>query len=90
MTTKSYKPVTRETSAFVRDRGYRPVIATISGGVLELRCKGLRSREIIDIGWCYRKAVEQRVAREKAEKRVARAAQRGQSVVALVSRKRSA
>jgi hypothetical protein len=65
-------PVTRETSAYVRDKGMRAVIVTITGGTLILRAKGLRSREILDLGWCYRQAVQQRVSHERAEKRTAR------------------
>lgn len=53
MTTKSFKPVTRESSALVRERGMRPVIVTIVGGVIELRAKGLRSREIVDVSWAW-------------------------------------
>lgn len=67
--TPSTKPVTRETSAYVRDKGLRAVIATIVGGVIELRAKGLRQRETLDLGWCYQQAVRQRVAQERAEKR---------------------
>lgn len=72
MTTKSIKPVTRETSAYTRDRGLRPVIVTILHGTIELRAKGLRSREVVDIGWLYEYAVKARVMRERAEKRAAR------------------
>ena len=69
MTTKSIKPVSRETSAFVRDRGLRPLVATLQGSVLILRGKGLRREEIIDIGACYSMAVKQRIFRERAKKR---------------------
>lgn len=73
MTTNSTQsPVTRETSAYVRDKGLRAVVATLSGGVLVLRAKGLRSREMLDLGWCYQQAVKQRVAQEKAERKAAR------------------
>jgi hypothetical protein len=65
-------PVTRETSAYVRDKGMRPVIATLTGGTLVLRAKGLRSREILDIAWCYQVAIKQRVLQERAEKRTAK------------------
>ncbi|MGC4075444.1 MAG: hypothetical protein QM702_00100 [Rubrivivax sp.] len=87
MTTKSYRPVTRETSAFVRDRGLRPVLVTITGGVLELRCKGLRSREVIDIGYVYRLAVQQRVAQEKRERKAEREAKRKAGIVANIVRR---
>lgn len=69
MTTKATRPVSRETSAFVRDRGMRPLIATLHGSMLILRGKGLRREETIDIRACYDMAVKQRVARERAEKR---------------------
>jgi hypothetical protein len=72
MTTPSTKPVTRETSAYVRDKGLRPIIATLTGGVVELRAKGLRSREYLDLAWCYEQAVKQRIASERAEKKAAR------------------
>jgi len=70
-------PVTRETTAYVRDKGLRPVLVTITGGVLVLRAKGLRSRETLDLGWCYQQAVKQRVAQERAEKRATSKAKRG-------------
>lgn len=72
MATKSIKPVTRETSAFVRERGFRPLMATIHGGVVLLRPKGLRSEEVLDLGAAWSLAVKQRVARERAEKKAAR------------------
>lgn len=65
-------PVTRETSAYVRDKGMRPVIATLQGGTLVLRAKGLRSREILDLAWCYQVAIKQRIAHDLATKRAAR------------------
>ena len=65
-------PVTRETCAYVRDRGLRAVIVTVSGGLIELRAKGLRTREVVDIASIYGQAVKQRVAREKAERKAAR------------------
>ncbi|MEZ0231410.1 MAG: hypothetical protein ACAH12_01105 [Methylophilaceae bacterium] len=68
MATKSSKPVTRESNAFVRDRGLRPIIVTITGSLIELRAKGLRSREYLDISFCYQTAIKQRISREKAEK----------------------
>lgn len=73
MTTSSLtSPVTRETSAYIRDKGMRPVMVTVTGGTFVLRAKGLRSREVLDIGWCYQQAVKQRVAQERAEKRASR------------------
>lgn len=76
MTTKSIKPVTRETSALVRERGLRPVIVTVHGSILLLRPKGLRSEEVLDIAAAWSTAVKQRVARELAEKRAARKTRR--------------
>ena len=76
MTTKSLKPTTRETSAFVRERGMRPLIATLYGSLLLLRPKGLHSEEILDLGAAYSLAVKQRVFRERAEKTAARKARR--------------
>lgn len=70
--TPSTKPVTRESSAYVRDRGLRPIIATITGSVVELRAKGLRSREYIDIAWAYQFAVKARVQQERADKKAKR------------------
>lgn len=60
--TPSTKPVTRVTSAYIRDRGMRPVVATITGSVIELRAKGLRSVEVVDVASVYDAAVKARVA----------------------------
>ena len=76
MTTKSIRPVTRETSAFTRDRGLRSIIVTIEHGIIELRAKGLRSRETVDVGWLYQHAVKSRVFRERLEKKALRKARR--------------
>ena len=72
MTTKSTKPVTRETSAFVRERGFRPLMATLHGSLLLIRPKGLRSEEVLDLGAAYSIAVKQRVTRERADKKAAK------------------
>lgn len=72
MTTLSTKPVHRETSAFVRERGLRAVIVTIHGSLLEFRPKGLRSREVLDVASCWQMAVKQRVASEKAARKAKR------------------
>ena len=77
MATKSTKAVTRETSAYVRERGFRPLMATIHGSLLLLRPKGLRSEEALDLGAAWSLAVKQRVQREQAEKRAARKARQG-------------
>jgi hypothetical protein len=64
--TPSSRPVTRESSAYARDRGLRPIIVTIVGSVLLLRPKGLRSEEALDIGAAWDMAVKQRLARASA------------------------
>ena len=68
MVTKSLRPVTRETSAVVRDKGPRAVIVTVVGGVIELRAKGLRSTETLDVAWCYMAAVRQRLQLQRVER----------------------
>ena len=72
MTTKSVKPVTRETSAFVRERGLRPLMATLHGSVLIVRPKGLRREEVLDLAAAWSVAVKQRVLRERAERKARR------------------
>jgi hypothetical protein len=69
VTTKATKPVRRESDAFVRERGLRPLVVTIHGSLLLLRPKGLRSEEVLDLASAWSLAVKQRVAREKFEKR---------------------
>jgi len=77
MTTKcTINAVTRETGACVRERGMRPLIATLHGSLLLLRPKGLHSEEVLDLGAAWSLAVKQRVARELSEKRAARKARR--------------
>jgi len=68
MVTKSLRPVTRETSAVVPDKGPRAVIVTVVGGVIELRAKGLRSTETLDVAWCYTAAVRQRLQLQRVER----------------------
>lgn len=70
--TPSTKPVTRVTSAYVRDRGLRPLVVTVQGSIITLRAKGCRREEIIDIGACYTLAVKQRIARERSERKASR------------------
>jgi len=67
--TPSTRPVTRLTSAYVRERGMRPVAVTITGSLIELRAKGLRTIETVDVATLWYQAVKARVMREKAEKR---------------------
>jgi hypothetical protein len=77
VTTKcTINSVTRETGAYVRERGMRPLIATLHGSLLLLRPKGLHSEEVLDLGAAWSLAVKQRVARERAEKVAARKARR--------------
>lgn len=70
--TPAHKPTTRLTSAFVRERGLRQVVATLHGSLLILRAKGCRQEETLDIGALWCQAVKARVLREKAERRAAR------------------
>lgn len=72
MTTRSTRPVTRQSSAFVRDKGRRPLIVTVTGSMLELRAKGLRTREVLDLAYCCETDVKQRIGRERAERLAAR------------------
>lgn len=74
--TPSIKPVTRLSSAYVRERGMRPVVVTITGSLIELRAKGLRSVETVDVASLWHQAVKARVLREKAEKKAARKSRR--------------
>lgn len=70
--TPSTKRVTRLTSAWVRDQGMRPVVAALVGSVLELRAKGRRQVEVLDIATLYYRAVKARVISEKAARKAAR------------------
>lgn len=70
--TPSTKPVTRLTSAYARDRGMRQVVATITGSLIELRLKGLRSVETVDVSTLYYQAVRARVIRDRLAKKAAR------------------
>jgi hypothetical protein len=47
--TPSTRPVTRLSSAWVRDRGMRAVVVTIAGSVIELRPKGCRQTEVVGV-----------------------------------------
>lgn len=77
MTTKSTKPTVRETSAYVREKGLRPVIATIHHGLLTLKPKGLKnSTYTVDIGAVWQQACKAHVLSIAAEKRKAKAAKR--------------
>jgi hypothetical protein len=78
MSTKPLRPVTRETTAMVRDLGMRAVMATIgsTSGVIELRAKGLRSRYTLDLAYCYRVAAAQHALNLRLERRAARKAKR--------------
>ena len=74
--TPSTKPTTRLSSSWVREKGMRPVVVTITGSLIELRAKGLRSVETVDVATLYQQAVKARVNRERAEKKAARKARR--------------
>lgn len=77
MATKLTRPVARESSAYVRDKGLRPIIVTLHGSIIELRAKGLRSTEVLDLAAAYGIALKQRLAREKAERQARRKAAKG-------------
>jgi len=70
--TPSSKPVTRLTSAWARDRGMRQVVATITGSLIELRLKGCRQIETVDIGTLWYQAVKARVMATRAAKKAAK------------------
>jgi hypothetical protein len=72
VTTSSDKPTTRKTSAYVRDKGLRPLIVTIQHGLLTLRPQGLRSSETVDLSAVYQGAVKARVFSERMAKAKAR------------------
>jgi hypothetical protein len=44
------KPVTRVTSAYIRDRGLRPLAVTTVGSTIILHGKGPRRYEVLDLG----------------------------------------
>lgn len=72
--TPSTNPTSRLSSAYIRDRGMRAIVVTIHGSLIELRAKGLRQRETLDIASMYSYAVKGRLAREKAERKAKRKA----------------
>jgi hypothetical protein len=74
--TPSTKPVTRLSSAYVRDKGFRPVAVTITGSVIELRCFGRRQVETLDIATAYYRCVKERVVSEKAARKAAKKARK--------------
>jgi len=59
--TKSVKPIVRETSAIVKDAGDRPLIATLQGGVIKLRPKGLKTEEVIRLDQIWESAIKSRL-----------------------------
>lgn len=70
--TPSTRPVRRLTSAYVRERGLRPLVAVLQDSILTLRPKGLRREEVLDLAAAYSLAVKMRVARERAERKAKR------------------
>jgi hypothetical protein len=74
--TPSTRPVTRLTSAYIFDRGTRPLVATITGSLIELRAKGLRTTETLDLASMYHFAIKARIARERDAKKAARKSKR--------------
>lgn len=74
--TPSTKACTRLSSAYVRDRGLRPIVITVQGSLVTVRAKGLRQAETMDIAAIYSFALKSRLAREKAERKASRKAKR--------------
>jgi hypothetical protein len=74
--TPADKPTTRLSSAYVRDRGLRQVVVTVHGSLIELRPKGLRTVEVIDIASAWSAALKARVLREQRERQAERKARR--------------
>ncbi len=70
--TPSTKPVTRKTSAYVRDKGLRPLVVTITHGMLELRPLGCRTTEVVDLGAIWQGAVKARIFAAKKARKAAR------------------
>jgi hypothetical protein len=70
--TPSTRPVTRLSSAWVRDRGMRQVVVTVTGSLIELRLKGCRQVETVDVGSLWYSAIKARVLRDKAAKKAAK------------------
>jgi hypothetical protein len=48
------------------------LIVTITGSIVEVRAKGLRQVETMDVAAIYAFAVRSRVAKERAEKKLAK------------------
>ena len=71
--TPSTKPVTRLSSAYVRDQGLRAVVVTITGSLIELRAKGRRQVEVVDIVSLYYQTVKNRVNSERRAKKAEKA-----------------
>lgn len=69
MAAKIKKPLNRETSAIVMERGARPLIVTLNATTLTLRPKGLKAAEVVGYADCYHLAVRQRVFSEKQQKK---------------------
>lgn len=78
MTTRANKPVSRLTTASIRDGGKRREIVVIiyPNGLLGLRPKGTRREEQVLIEAVWYRAVKDRVASEQAAKRALRGTRR--------------
>jgi hypothetical protein len=75
-TSSTTSPVTRITPALVHDMGCRPIIVTVRGGLIEMRAKGLRTREVVDVASIYSAAVKARVLAERMAKKAKRKGKR--------------
>jgi len=60
----------------VRDLGARQIIVTLRDGLVELRAKGLRRTEVVDVASLYTRAVKERVIFERSQKKAARKARK--------------
>jgi hypothetical protein len=77
MATKLHKPVFRESTAFVRERGLRPlIVGFLPGNVIAIRPKGMRTTELLPMSVAWQYAVTLRVRNERLEKAAARKAKR--------------
>jgi len=74
--TPSTKPTTRLTSAWVRDRGMRAVVVTVHGSLIELRLKGCRQTETVDVASLWHQAVKARVIATRAALKLKRKARK--------------
>lgn len=69
MASKLNKPVRRETSEYVRDKGLRPLVVILyPAGHIGLRAKGCRSEIHVPLMAVYSLGMKMQVAARRAEK----------------------